>query len=84
MQPFWREELVAHFVISVLTGTHLHLSQVKHVRVECLAPGHNIEIISQYSLKILHQAGFETARQAVTLAKLRAIAIAPRPSLMML
>ena len=33
------------------------------------------------SLKILHQAGFETARQVVTLAKLRALAIAPRPSL---
>ena len=32
------------------------------------------------SLKILHQAGFETARQAVTLAKLRTLAIAPRPS----
>ena len=32
------------------------------------------------SQKILHQAGFETARQAVTLAKLRALAIAPRPS----
>ena len=33
------------------------------------------------SLKILHQAGFETAWQAVPLAKLRALAIAPRPSL---
>ena len=33
------------------------------------------------SLKILHQAGFETTRQAVTLAKLRALAIAPRLSL---
>ena len=33
------------------------------------------------SLKILHQAGFETARQAVTLTKLRALAITPRPSL---
>ena len=33
------------------------------------------------SLKILHQAGVETARQAVTLAKLRALAIALRPSL---
>ena len=32
------------------------------------------------SLKILHQAGFETARQAVTLAKLRTVAIAPHPS----
>ena len=33
------------------------------------------------SLKILHQAGFETARQAVTLEKHRALDIAPRPSL---
>ena len=33
------------------------------------------------SLKILHQVGFETAWQAVTLAKLRALAIAPHPSL---
>ena len=33
------------------------------------------------SLKILHQAGFETARQAVTSAKLCTLAIAPRPSL---
>ena len=33
------------------------------------------------SLKILHQAGFEPARQAVTLAKLRALTIAPRRSL---
>ena len=29
---------------------------------------------------LLHQPGFETARQAVTLAKLRALAIVPRPS----
>ena len=36
------------------------------------------------SLKILHQAGLETARQAVKLAKLRALAIAPRPSLVYL
>ena len=34
--------------MSVLPGTHLHLSQVKHVRVKCLAQGHNIEIMSQY------------------------------------
>ena len=33
------------------------------------------------SLKLLQQAGFETARQAVTLTKLRALTIAPRPSL---
>ena len=36
------------------------------------------------SLKILHQAEFEHARQAVTLAKLRALTIAPRPLLTML
>ena len=33
------------------------------------------------SLKSLHQAGFETARQAATLAKIRALTIAPCPSL---
>ena len=31
-------------------------------------------------LKILHQAGFETARQAVTLAMLHSLTIVPRPS----
>ena len=31
-------------------------------------------------LKILHQAGFETTRQAWTLAKRHALAIAPHPS----
>ena len=33
--------------IFVLPGTHLHLSQVKHVRVKGHAQGHNIEIMSQ-------------------------------------
>ena len=32
----------------ILPGINLHLSQVKHVRVKCLAQGHNIEIMSQY------------------------------------
>ena len=36
-----------HMVISV-PGNHLHLSQVKHVRVKCLVQRHNIEIMSQY------------------------------------
>ena len=36
------------------------------------------------SLKILHQEGFETARLAATSAKLRALAIAPRPSIQFL
>ena len=34
------------------------------------------------SLKILHQAGLKTARQAATSAKLRALTIAPCPSLL--
>ena len=34
------------------------------------------------SLKILHQAGFETARQAATSTKRQALAIAPCPSLL--
>ena len=29
--------------ISVPPGTHLHLCEVKHLRVECLAQGHNID-----------------------------------------
>ena len=56
-------------------------------KVPCLRTQHrnNVPILRgekhDISLKILHQAGFETARQAVTLAKLRAPAITPRPSL---
>ena len=37
-----------NFAISVLPGTHLHLSQVKHVRVKYLTQGHNIETMSRY------------------------------------
>ena len=33
------------------------------------------------ALTNLHQAGFETARQAAILTKLRALTIVPRPSL---
>ena len=32
----------------LLPGTRLHLSQVKHLKVKCLAQEHNIEIMSQY------------------------------------
>ena len=39
--------IVALIAISVLSGTHFHLSRVKHLRVECLAQGHNIETMSQ-------------------------------------
>ena len=53
-------------------------------KVHCLKTQHrnNVPILRgekhDISLKILHQAGFETARQAVTLAKLRALAITPQ------
>ena len=47
LQPFRRIELIVHIAISVLPGTHFHLSQVKHLRVKSLAQGHNILTISQ-------------------------------------
>ena len=37
LQPFRRIELILHIALSVLPGTHFHLSQVKHLRVKCLA-----------------------------------------------
>ena len=36
----WRNELIIHIAISVTPGTHLHLSQVEHMRVKCLAQRH--------------------------------------------
>ena len=47
LQPYRRIELIVHIAISVLPGTHFHLSQVKHLRVKCLAQGHNILTMSQ-------------------------------------
>ena len=47
LQPFRRIELIVHIAISVLPGTHFHLSQVKHLRVKCLAQGHKILTLSQ-------------------------------------
>ena len=37
LRPFRRIELIVHIAITVLPGTHFHLSQVKHLRVKCLA-----------------------------------------------
>ena len=37
-----------HIAISVLQGSHLHLSQVKYVKVKCLAQGHSTKINSQH------------------------------------
>ena len=47
LQPFRRIGLIVYIAISVLPGTHFYLSQVKHLRVKCLAQGHNIETMSQ-------------------------------------
>ena len=37
-----------HIATSVLSGTHLHLSQVKHGRVKCLGQEHNIGAMTQH------------------------------------
>ena len=46
-QPFRRVKFIVHIAISVLLGTHFHLSQVKQLRVKCFAQGHSIEAMSQ-------------------------------------
>ena len=43
LKPFRSIELSIHIAISVLPGIHFYLSQVKHVRVKCLAQGHKIK-----------------------------------------
>ena len=71
------------------TGTHFHLSQVKHLRVKCLAKEHPIETVSQnwegrnmiFLWKYCTKLGSKTAWQAATSAKRRALIIAPYPSL---
>ena len=48
LQPFRLIQLIVHIVISVLLcPTHFHLSQVKHLRVKCLAQGHTILTMSK-------------------------------------
>ena len=47
LQPFRRIYLIVHIAISVLPGNHFHLSQVKHLRVKCLAQGDTILTMSQ-------------------------------------
>ena len=37
LQPFRHIEFIVHIAISVLPGTHFHLSQVKHFIVKCRA-----------------------------------------------
>ena len=82
LQPFRRIELIVHIAIYVLPGTHIYLSQVKHLRVKCLAQHlKNVPRLGgekhDISLRILHQAGFKTARQAARSAERHALTIAP-------
>ena len=92
LQPFRRIEIIVHIAISCLVLScptrysfspesseafegevpcpRTHLNNVPRLRGE----KHDI------SLKILHQAGFETARQAATSAERHALTIAPCPS----
>ena len=66
------------------SATRLHLSQVKHVRVKCLAEGHrhrnNVPMLKGDKRENLPQAGFEPARQVAAIAKRHVVTIVPRPS----
>ena len=83
--PFRRIALIVHIAMSFLLDIHFHLSQVMHLRVRYLAQGHNIETMRgekhDISLTILHQTGFETARQEGTSANRCALTIVPFRSL---
>ena len=76
LQPFRRIKLIVHIAISVQPGIHFPLCLVKRLRVKCLAQGKDttskqcpkIKRGDDICLKILHQVGFETTRQAATLA----------------
>ena len=76
-QPLRRQEIIAHNAISVLPGTHLHLIQVKNVRVKCLDQGHNIETMSQYWKRRNPAPSGMRNRTAGS----NVLTIAPRPSL---
>ena len=80
LQPFRRIGLIVHISISVLPGTHIHLSGVPCPRTQHL---NNVARLRgdehDISLKILHQTGLETARQAATSAKRHALTIATCP-----
>ena len=47
LQQFRRIGFIVHIAISVLPCIHFHLSQVKRLRVKCLAQGYSIETMSQ-------------------------------------
>ena len=76
LQPFRRIELIVHIVIFVLYQVLTPgSSEACEVKVPCPRTQHRDNVPRlrgeehYLSLKILRQAGFETARQASTLAK---------------
>ena len=86
LQPFRRIELIVHIAISDLPDTHFHLSQVKHEGEVSCPRTHHLNNVPRLrgekhdiSRTILHQAGFETARQAATSAERHALTITPCP-----
>ena len=48
LQQFPSIKIIVHIGISVLPCTNLHMSQVKHLRVKCLAQKYIIETMSHY------------------------------------
>ena len=69
-QPFQRLEVLAYIAISVLPGTDLHRSEVKHVRMPkntTPKPCPNVERGETYFSENLHQAGMEPALQTAAI-----------------
>ena len=79
LQPFRRIKFIIH--ISVLPGTHFHLSQVKNLSGFAKDTTSKQCPKTLYFSEILHQAGFATARQVATMPTLRALTTAPCPSI---
>ena len=88
LQPFRRIELIVYTLLSLSHQVLIYTRVKWSIWGQSVMPKDttskqcpNIERGEiSYFLKMLHQAGFETARQAATLANLHALAIAPRPS----
>ena len=87
LQPFLRIELIIHIAISVLTGTHFHLRQVKQLRVKCLAQGPRLKQCPKiergetiYFSENPAPSGIRNRTAGSDMAKRNALAIAPCPS----
>ena len=66
--PVSRYAEIAFITECLLPGTHLQLSQVKHMRVKCRVYGHthrnNISTLREEKHDIFLSTGIEPARQA--------------------